>query len=94
MSNTHQPLLVRVDGVFDLPAAQRLAHTLRDAQGKVRIDLTHVREFHDYGVTVLAHALAGRRSVEVSGLRQHHVRLLRYLGVDAGADHGAEAETY
>jgi hypothetical protein len=81
-------VVFRMDGVFDLPAAQRLSRLLEQtADGdEVRIDLTHVREFHDYGVTVLARALAARgERVAVRGLRQHHLRLLRYLGVETGA---------
>jgi anti-anti-sigma regulatory factor len=89
-------MVIRMDGVFDVPAAQRLAQTLAqtDVREQVRIDLTQVREFHDYGVTVLAQALAARGSrIAVRGLRQHHVRLLRYLGIETGtADLGDESE--
>jgi len=75
----------RLDGVFDVPAAQRLAHEIADAGDRpVQVDLTRVREFHDLGVALLARSLAGRADVAVSGLRQHHLRLLRYLGIDAG----------
>ena len=77
--------VIRVDGVFDVAAAQRLARELAEAgEAEVRIDLTRVREFHDFGVALLARALAGRPEVTVAGLRQHHLRLLRYLGIDAG----------
>lgn len=89
------PLVIRLDGVLDVLAAQRLASELEDAGGSdVRLDLTHVREFHDFGVAVLARALAGRRAhTAVSGLRQHHLRLLRYLGIETGGlDVGREAE--
>lgn len=88
------PLLLRMDGVLDVPAAQRLAHAIGAADGRpVRVDLTRVREFHDLGVALLARALAGRADVQVSGLRQHHLRLLRYLGIDAGpADLGEPVE--
>jgi hypothetical protein len=76
---------IRVDGVFDVPAAQRLARALADAGGcGVHVDLEHVREFHDLAVVQLARALAGRVEITVSGLRQHHLRLLRYLGFDPG----------
>ncbi len=83
------PKVIRMDGVFDVPAAQRLARQLADAgEGDVEIDLTHVREFHDFGVALLARELAARGRTSVSGLRRHHVRLLRYLGIDAGRDAG------
>jgi hypothetical protein len=91
-----EALVIRMDGVFDVPAANRLARALADTgvQDDVRIDLTQVREFHDFGVTVLAEVLAARgKRVAVRGLRQHHVRLLRYLGIETGGlDLGATAE--
>lgn len=84
------PKIIRMDGVFDVPAAQRLAQELAAAgDGEIRIDLTRVREFSDFGVALLARELAGRARATVLGLRQHHIRLLRYLGIEAG---GAEAE--
>jgi anti-anti-sigma regulatory factor len=82
------PILIELSGTFDVPAAQRLAHALAAAdRGRtVRVDLTHVREFHDFGVAVLAQALAGRsHRVAVRGLRQHQLRLLRYLGLEGVA---------
>ncbi len=92
---TNGATVIRMDGVFDVPAAQRLARALAqtDANVQVSVDLTPVREFHDYGVTVLAQALASRGArIVVRGLRQHHLRLLRYFGIDTGATHPAEAE--
>lgn len=85
------PTIIRMDGVFDVPAAQRLALELASVgDGEVRIDLTRVREFHDFGVALLARELAGRDRASVSGLLQHHRRLLRYLGIDAGPTELAE----
>ncbi len=77
--------VIRVEGVFDAAAAQRLANALESADGDdVRVDLTDVREFHDFGIAMLARALSGRHRVALSGLRQHQLRLLRYFGIDAG----------
>jgi len=88
--------LLKLEGVFDVPAAQRVARALANgaADEPVLLDLTHVREFHDFGVAYLAQALATRpRNVTVRGLRQHHLRLLRYLHIDtAGVDLGPEHE--
>ncbi len=92
---TNGATVIRMDGVFDVPAAQRLARALAqtDANEQVNVDLTQVREFHDYGVTVLAQALASRGArIVVRGLRQHHLRLLRYFGIDTGPTRTAEAE--
>lgn len=85
--------VIRKDGVFDVSAAQEVAQRLAGAAAgtEVRIDLTHVREFHDFGVAVLAKALAECPArVAVHGLRHHHRRLLRYLGISANDSH-AEA---
>lgn len=77
-------LVIQADGTFDVPAAERVARELDGAVDlQVRIDLTRVRDFHDFGVAVLARALARRRQIDVRGLRTHQIRLLRYLGVDA-----------
>jgi hypothetical protein len=85
------PKVIRLEGVLDVPAARELARALALAgDGAVRIDLTDVREFHDVGVAVLARELAGRARTSVAGLRQHHLRLLRYLGIDAGPVHLGE----
>jgi hypothetical protein len=85
------PTIIKMEGVFDVPAAQRVARELATAgEGEVRIDLTRVREFHDFGIALLARELAGRDHTSVSGLSQHHVRLLRYLGIDSGASELAE----
>jgi hypothetical protein len=81
-----QRTTIRVEGVFDVSAAKRLARDLEALQyADVRIDLTRVREFHDFGVALLAQSVAGRRSpTAVLGLQEHHLRLLRYLGIDCG----------
>ena len=82
-----EELVVQLDGVFDVPAARRVERLLEQVQpgDAVRLDLTHVREFHDFGVAILAQALKHGSAVRVAlqGLRQHQARLLRYFGVDA-----------
>ncbi len=87
-------VVIRVQGIFDAAAAQRLASALESAgPGNVRVDLSAVREFHDFGIAMLARALEQRSGVVVSGLRQHQLRLLRYFGIDAGpVDVGAPVE--
>jgi len=85
-------VLFKLEGVFDVPAARRVEKLLektRDGEA-VRLDLSHVREFHDFGIAVLAQALKhGKpRRVSLQGLRQHQLRMLRYFGVD-GARFGA-----
>ncbi len=87
-----QPFVIEPEGTFDIPAAQEVARALAGAPHfEVRLDLSHVRVFHDFGLAVLARALAGRSPrVRVVGLNQHQVRLLRYLGVEA-AERDADA---
>jgi hypothetical protein len=82
-------LTIRIEGVFDVPAARRVRELLDAAPetDTVSVDLSHVREFLDPGVAVLAEALSGPAAsrVAVRGLRQHQIRMLRYLGVALGA---------
>ncbi|MBK9518429.1 MAG: STAS domain-containing protein [Anaeromyxobacter sp.] len=99
-------LLVQLDGIFDLGAAERIGEALASVApgGALRIDLTQVREFHDAGIASLARILgAGGQAVCVvlSGLRQHQLRILQYLNVDlaalacgAGARPGAALPTW
>lgn len=88
-----EAVTIRIDGVFDVPAAQRLAGVLAEVAGRgVHVDLEQVREFHDLAVVHLARLLAGREQITVSGLSQHHLRLLRYLGLDAAPLHLASLE--
>ena len=84
-----EPVEIRMEGVFDVAAAQSVVRAIEKAPvGRdVRVDLTHVREFHDFAVAVLAQALAKRReNVAVRGLRQHQLRLLNYLGLGQAAE--------
>lgn len=85
----YEPVEIRMEGVFDVAAAQQVVRALDKAPAErdVQIDLTHVREFHDFAVAVLAQALAKRRErVVVRGLRQHQLRLLTYLGLGQTAE--------
>jgi anti-anti-sigma regulatory factor len=87
--------VMRLEGVFDVVAARQVAARLDEAgYAEVRIDMTRVREFHDFGVALLAQAISGRRApTAVLGLKEHHLRLLRYLGIDcAGANLAAGVE--
>jgi STAS domain len=93
---TQRERVIRVDDVFDIPAARRVQSELEGVLpgDSVRLDCTRVREFHDFGIAVLAQALAERSQVHVAlyGLRQHHLRLLRYLGFDTGVARDAGAD--
>jgi anti-anti-sigma regulatory factor len=76
---------IHLHGVFDASAALGVEATLARAEphARLRVDLTHIREFHDSAIAVLAQALKRcAADVAVRGLRQHQIRMLRYLGVD------------
>ena len=83
---------IECEGVFDLQAALGLEETLALVRegGKVEVDLTRVREFHDAGLAVLARTIqrtGATHDLDVRGLRDRHLRLLRYLGVELGRRH-------
>jgi regulator of nucleoside diphosphate kinase len=75
--------VLRVEGAFDLGAARRvLAVVAAERDLSITVDLERAREIHDDAVALLAAATepsAGR--VVVRGLREHHRRVLRYLGI-------------
>ncbi len=79
--------MLRLEGEFDLPAARMLEHSLRGFRegDVVRIDFSRVQRLHDYGIASLAQGLTKLEgaTVRIEGLGTHHVRLLRYFGVDA-----------
>jgi hypothetical protein len=91
-------LTIRLEGVFDIAAARRVQDELARAQPgvRVRLDFPHIREFHDFGVAALAQALGegGALVVGLRGLRDHQVRLLRYLGAGALAPPLAPVESF
>lgn len=88
--------VIRLEGAFDGPAARWIGAQLARADGGKRfeIDLSQVREFHDFAIAVLGHALTSTRArVSVRGLRQHHVVMLRYIGVEAEPQGAAPPDT-
>lgn len=96
MALTHE-LVLALDGVFDLAAAQRIQEALRlmRAGGVLAIDLSRVVEFEDLGVAALAGTIRQnehRVRIVLRGLRQHQLSLLRYLGVAGHPPAEATAE--
>jgi anti-anti-sigma regulatory factor len=81
---------IEVEGTFDGASAWKLRHALESVRVKTKrvvLDFSCVREFADFGISVLAYGLAERASnlpkVSLRGLRTHQMRLLKYLGVEA-----------
>ena len=76
---------LRLEGTLDGVAARRVEALLDRAEPGARfhVDVTQVREFHDFGVAVLGRALARTRaSVSLRGLRRHQICVLRYFGIE------------
>jgi hypothetical protein len=83
--------VIRVEGVFDRQAASALASCLCELPeaAALVIDFSRVESFHDAGVATVARELTGHAGLAVRGLARHHLRLLRYCGVELP---GARAE--
>ncbi len=79
--------VLRLGEEFDVSAVWLLERELRGtgAGDRVRLDFRGVRRFHDYGIAALARVLTrlDGTTVKLEGLSTHHVRLLRYFGIDA-----------
>jgi ABC-type transporter Mla MlaB component len=79
--------VIRLEGDLDGLAARRLETTLAalPAGARLRIDLTGIVRFYDFGVAVLASAMGRcRGAVELLGLHGRRVRELALLGVNTG----------
>jgi anti-anti-sigma regulatory factor len=79
------PIHIHLTGAFDGLTARRLEAVLAQAGpgARLRVDLSKVREFHDFGLAVLAQAMTRCKArVTLLGLGQHQIRVLRYFGVD------------
>jgi len=85
-----EEITIRVDGIFDGATAWELRNMLDKhlaGSSTIVLDFSKVREFYDFGVSVLAYWLAQRPNVLprvlLRGLRTHQLRMFRYFGVDA-----------
>ena len=77
-------VLVQVAGTFDRNAAARLSRWLAELPRAVSlvIDFSRVDDLQDVGVAAVAQELAGHSGIALRGLGRHHLRLLRYCGVE------------
>lgn len=91
MTQTRKPaeFVIRLEGTFDANTAWNLRGKIVEAprDSRVVLDFSHVREFYDLGLAVMAYGLTTGDAppVEMRGLRQHQHRMLRYFGVDPDA---------
>jgi hypothetical protein len=78
-----QRLDLQVDGVFDEEEARHLVSLLARfaPRQRVRVYFHHVRQFHDRVVALLVGELTAPygRNIELAGLSQHQLRVLRYM---------------
>ncbi len=92
--------VMRLTSNFDRDSALQLRDALRQTEGAVLLDFSLVHDFDDLGVATLARVLIeskDRRRIRVCGLRQHQLRLFRYIGIDvdelAGASQASDTST-
>ncbi len=81
-------LVVSLANAFDGTAARRLEKWMLAAKEGMRlcVDLTRVRQFHDFALAVLARATAqSQANVTLLGLGLHQIRPLRLFEVDIDA---------
>jgi len=73
-----------VSGTFDRASAWRLRGELEGVEGDlIVLDFTRAPDISDLGLAVLAHGLTrAHHRIVCRGLRQHHLRVFRYCGVD------------
>ena len=79
--------VVSVCGSFDVRDAERLC-AMAEALGseQVTLDFYRARPVHDSAIARLGHDLCGSAGrFALSGLSEHHRRLLRYMGCGDGS---------
>lgn len=80
-------VFIEVGGTFDHNAAARLSRWLGDlpTATPLVIDFSRVDDLQDVGVAAVASQLATHSGVALRGLGRHHLRLLRYCGLELPA---------
>ncbi len=93
MSGARPVRLFALEGVFDMPVAASLRDVIvqLDPEDRVIVDCHEVRDLQDSAFAFLAWSLfSRRRPVLLRGLGEHHLRLLRHLGVEGVVEAGFE----
>lgn len=80
-------VLIQLGGTFDRNAAARLSRWLGElpTATPLVIDFSRVDDLQDVGVAAVAPELASHSGVALRGLGRHHLRLLRYCGLELPA---------
>ncbi len=81
-------VVIHVDGRLDRLAAARIARCLGELPAAVPLvlDFSRADELPDVDVGEVAKQLVGHAGVAVRGLGRHHLRLLRYCGLQLPAE--------
>ena len=84
----HESIL-HVEGVLDIRLARRVAEYLEAASAwsRIRVDMSKVTEFQDFGIAILAQALKHMRwaRITIVGLRAPQLRVFQHFGMDPAA---------
>ena len=81
--------VLRLAGDLDTASSHRLAEEVAgDPAQHLMLDFFAVAAIDDRGLADLADALRSRPQVALRGLREHQLRLLAYLGVEAARRSG------
>jgi len=82
-----------LEGVLDMPAALKLRDAIveLDRDDRVIVDCHEVRDLQDSALAFLVWSLFSRgRPIVLRGVGEHHLRLLRHLGVEKIVHTGAQ----
>jgi len=95
-------VVIRVSGGFDESAETQLARCIEQLPKakRVVVDFSRLSSFHDSDVGLVARGLAGLSELclrglsvlSIRGLGRHHLRLLRYCGVQVPMASAADEE--
>jgi hypothetical protein len=82
------PVILAVDGTFDIPAVWRLRDAIASTPraAAVIVDFSHTRDVYEFALAILLGTTEMRRPITLRGLGQHHYHgLLEYLSVSPEA---------
>ncbi len=87
-------VVIRVSGGIDEGAGVQLARCIRELPKakRVVVDFSRLSSFRDVDVCAVVKGLAGLADLSIRGLGRHHLRLLRYCGVDVPAPRPQEQD--
>jgi hypothetical protein len=87
-------VVIRLSGGFDETAGTMLARCIEELPRarRVVVDFSQLRSLEDVDLGAVARGLAGHSDLCFRGLGRHHLRLLRYCGVQVPATEAVDEE--